>query len=104
MPAPEQTPVVEEGLLQATQETSTSPGMEPETTATTILASVKEQELQFQRLTRELEVERQIVANQLERCRLGAESPSIASTSSTEKSFPWRSPVSVAIMVSPLLT
>ncbi|XP_075286145.1 plakophilin-4 isoform X3 [Opisthocomus hoazin] len=91
MPAPEQTPVVEEGLPQTTQETSTGPGVEPETTATTILASVKEQELQFQRLTRELEVERQIVANQLERCRLGAESPSIASTSSTEKSFPWRS-------------
>ncbi|NWS69798.1 PKP4 protein, partial [Crotophaga sulcirostris] len=91
MPAPEQPPMVEEGLLQTTQETSTGPGMEPETTATTILASVKEQELQFQRLTRELEVERQIVANQLERCRLGAESPSVASTSSTEKSFPWRS-------------
>ncbi|XP_061860573.1 plakophilin-4 isoform X3 [Colius striatus] len=91
MPAPEQTPMVEEGLPQTTQEASTGPGMEPETTATTILASVKEQELQFQRLTRELEVERQIVANQLERCRLGAESPSIASTSSTEKSFPWRS-------------
>ncbi|CAM2100446.1 unnamed protein product [Caretta caretta] len=91
MPAPEQTPLVEEGLQQTTQETSTGPGMEPETTATTILASVKEQELQFQRLTRELEVERQIVASQLERCRLGAESPSIASTSSTEKSFPWRS-------------
>nr|XP_013800605.1 PREDICTED: plakophilin-4 isoform X2 [Apteryx mantelli mantelli] len=91
MPAPEQTPMVEEGLPQTAQETSTGPGMEPETTATTILASVKEQELQFQRLTRELEVERQIVANQLERCRLGAESPSIASTSSTEKSFPWRS-------------
>ncbi|NWU65892.1 PKP4 protein, partial [Pterocles burchelli] len=91
MPAPEQTPMVEEGLPQTTQETSPGPGMEPETTATTILASVKEQELQFQRLTRELEVERQIVANQLERCRLGAESPSIASTSSTEKSFPWRS-------------
>ncbi|NXJ92261.1 PKP4 protein, partial [Corythaixoides concolor] len=91
MPAPEQTPMVEEGLPRTTQETSTGPGMEPETTATTILASVKEQELQFQRLTRELEVERQIVANQLERCRLGAESPSIASTSSTEKSFPWRS-------------
>ncbi|NXD43377.1 PKP4 protein, partial [Copsychus sechellarum] len=90
MPAPEQSPMVEEGL-QTAQETSTGPGMEPETTATTILASVKEQELQFQRLTRELEVERQIVANQLERCRLGAESPSIASTSSTEKSFPWRS-------------
>ncbi|KAM9123273.1 plakophilin-4 isoform 5-T5 [Pangshura tecta] len=91
MPAPEQTPLVEEGLQQTTQETSKGPGMEPETTATTILASVKEQELQFQRLTRELEVERQIVASQLERCRLGAESPSIASTSSTEKSFPWRS-------------
>ncbi|XP_074858134.1 plakophilin-4 isoform X2 [Carettochelys insculpta] len=91
MPAPEQTPLVEEGMQQTTQETATGPGMEAETTATTILASVKEQELQFQRLTRELEVERQIVASQLERCRLGAESPSIASTSSTEKSFPWRS-------------
>lgn len=41
---------------------------------------LESQELQFQRLTRELEVERQIVASQLERCRLGAESPSIAST------------------------
>nr|XP_003478731.1 plakophilin-4 isoform X1 [Cavia porcellus]XP_005007734.1 plakophilin-4 isoform X1 [Cavia porcellus]XP_012997844.1 plakophilin-4 isoform X1 [Cavia porcellus]XP_012997845.1 plakophilin-4 isoform X1 [Cavia porcellus] len=92
MPAPEQASLVEEGQLQTHQEAaSTGPGMEPETTATTILASVKEQELQFQRLTRELEVERQIVASQLERCRLGAESPSIASTSSTEKSFPWRS-------------
>ncbi|XP_071417983.1 plakophilin-4 [Pithys albifrons albifrons] len=91
MPAPEQSPLVEEMLPQPAQEVPTGPGMEPEATATTILASVKEQELQFQRLTRELEVERQIVANQLERCRLGAESPSIASTSSTEKSFPWRS-------------
>lgn len=35
--------MVEEGLPQTAQETSTSPGMEPETTATTILASVKEQ-------------------------------------------------------------
>ncbi|XP_045154061.1 plakophilin-4 [Echinops telfairi] len=92
MPAPEQASLVEEGQPQTHQEaTSPGPGMEPETTATTLLASVKEQELQFQRLTRELEVERQIVASQLERCRLGAESPSIASTSSTEKSFPWRS-------------
>uniref|UniRef100_A0A2K5HDX5 Plakophilin 4 n=1 Tax=Colobus angolensis palliatus TaxID=336983 RepID=A0A2K5HDX5_COLAP len=82
MPAPEQASLVEEGQPQTRQEAaSTGPGMEPETTATTILASVKEQELQFQRLTRELEVERQIVASQLERCRLGAESPSIASTS-----------------------
>ncbi|KAM9249681.1 plakophilin-4 isoform 5-T5 [Dugong dugon] len=92
MPAPEQASLVEEGQPQTCQEAaSTGPGMEPETTATTILASVKEQELQFQRLTQELEVERQIVASQLERCRLGAESPSIASTSSTEKSLPWRS-------------
>ncbi|KAM9664373.1 plakophilin-4 isoform 11-T13 [Trichechus inunguis] len=92
MPAPEQASLVEEGQPQTRQEAaSTGPGMESETTATTILASVKEQELQFQRLTQELEVERQIVASQLERCRLGAESPSIASTSSTEKSFPWRS-------------
>ncbi|XP_051565742.1 plakophilin-4-like isoform X2 [Myxocyprinus asiaticus] len=48
-------------------------------------------ELQFERLTRELEVERQIVANQLERCRLGSESPGAASGSSSEKSLPWRS-------------
>uniref|UniRef100_A0A3Q2YJU9 Plakophilin 4 n=1 Tax=Hippocampus comes TaxID=109280 RepID=A0A3Q2YJU9_HIPCM len=39
-------------------------------------------ELQFERLTRELEVERQIVANQLERCRLGAESPGAGSSRS----------------------
>ncbi|XP_058048258.1 plakophilin-4 isoform X6 [Ahaetulla prasina] len=90
MPAPEQIPL-EDGLQLTNQESSANPAMETEATATTILASVKEQELQFQRLTRELEVERQIVASQLERCRLGAESPSIASTSSTEKSFPWRS-------------
>ncbi|RXN34645.1 catenin delta-2-like protein [Labeo rohita] len=30
-------------------------------------------ELQFERLTRELEAERQIVATQLERCKLGSE-------------------------------
>ncbi|XP_073401766.1 plakophilin-4 isoform X4 [Dendrobates tinctorius] len=91
MPAPEQTPMMEEGLQKAHQDAPSTTGVEPESTATNILASVKEQELQFERLTRELEVERQIVANQLERCRLGAESPSIASVSSTEKSFPWRS-------------
>uniref|UniRef100_A0A8C2CX72 Plakophilin 4 n=1 Tax=Cyprinus carpio TaxID=7962 RepID=A0A8C2CX72_CYPCA len=39
------------------------------------------EELQFERLTRELEEERQIVANQLERCRLGAESPGAVSDS-----------------------
>uniref|UniRef100_A0A668A684 Plakophilin 4 n=1 Tax=Myripristis murdjan TaxID=586833 RepID=A0A668A684_9TELE len=68
MPAPEQSPVTEEGLLLTIREGSTGHNMEPDNTANNILASVKEQELQFERLTRELEVERQIVANQLERC------------------------------------
>uniref|UniRef100_A0A5F8GFI1 Uncharacterized protein n=1 Tax=Monodelphis domestica TaxID=13616 RepID=A0A5F8GFI1_MONDO len=56
MPAPEQTPLVEEGLQQTSAEACTDPGREPESTATSILASVREQhELQFQRLTREPE-------------------------------------------------
>lgn len=37
------------------------------------------QELQFERLTRELEAERQIVASQLERCKLGSETGSMSS-------------------------
>uniref|UniRef100_A0A6Q2ZBL1 Catenin (cadherin-associated protein), delta 2b n=1 Tax=Esox lucius TaxID=8010 RepID=A0A6Q2ZBL1_ESOLU len=37
------------------------------------------QELQFERLTRELEAERQIVATQLERCKLGSETGSMSS-------------------------
>ncbi|TMS11718.1 Plakophilin-4 [Larimichthys crocea] len=61
------------------------------TTTNNLLASVKEQELQFERLTRELEEERQIVASQLERCMLGADSPAGDSSSSSEKSFAWRS-------------
>ncbi|KAJ7423890.1 hypothetical protein WISP_31534 [Willisornis vidua] len=36
-------------------------------------------ELQFERLTRELEAERQIVASQLERCKLGSETGSMSS-------------------------
>ncbi|KAM9803576.1 plakophilin-4-like isoform X2 [Syngnathus typhle] len=90
MPVPEQSPVMEEGLLLTSRGHSTGRGMEPNNTANNILASVKEQELQFERLTRELEVERQIVANQLERCRLGADSPGAGSSSSSEKSLPWR--------------
>ncbi|KAM6978477.1 plakophilin-4 isoform 3-T3 [Tautogolabrus adspersus] len=90
MPAPEQSPVTEEGLLLTIRDRSTGRNMEAENTANNILASVKEQELQFERLTRELEVERQIVANQLERCRLGDESPGAGSSSSSEKSLPWR--------------
>ncbi|XP_038141530.1 plakophilin-4-like isoform X2 [Cyprinodon tularosa] len=90
MPAPEQSPVTEEGLLLTIHNSSAGRKMEADSTANNILASVKEQELQFERLTRELEVERQIVANQLERCRLGAESPGAGSSSSSDKSLPWR--------------
>ncbi|XP_077392104.1 plakophilin-4 isoform X2 [Festucalex cinctus] len=90
MPVPDQSPVMEEGLLLTSRSRSTGRSVEPNATANNILASVKEQELQFERLTRELEVERQIVANQLERCRLGAESPGAGSSSSSEKSLPWR--------------
>ncbi|XP_022074216.1 plakophilin-4 isoform X1 [Acanthochromis polyacanthus] len=90
MPAPEQSPVTEEGLLLTIRDSPTGRNMQADNTANNILASVKEQELQFERLTRELEVERQIVANQLERCRLGAESPGAGSSSSSEKSLPWR--------------
>uniref|UniRef100_A0A665VZC6 Plakophilin 4 n=1 Tax=Echeneis naucrates TaxID=173247 RepID=A0A665VZC6_ECHNA len=88
--SPEQSPVTEEGLLPTIRNSSAGCNMEGDSTANNILASVKEQELQFERLTRELEVERQIVANQLERCRLGAESPGAGSSSSSEKSLPWR--------------
>uniref|UniRef100_A0A1A8Q543 Plakophilin 4 n=2 Tax=Nothobranchius rachovii TaxID=451742 RepID=A0A1A8Q543_9TELE len=63
----------------------------PLDTTTNLLASVKEQELQFERLTRELEEERQIVASQLEKCMLGADSPPGDSSSSSEKSYAWRS-------------
>ncbi|XP_059417361.1 plakophilin-4-like [Carassius carassius] len=86
MPAPKPSPGTQEGAVPALH------SMESDSTATTnILDSVKEQELQFERLTRELEVERQIVANQLERCRLSSESPGAASGGSSEMSFPWRS-------------
>uniref|UniRef100_A0AAQ4PAT9 Catenin delta 2 n=1 Tax=Gasterosteus aculeatus aculeatus TaxID=481459 RepID=A0AAQ4PAT9_GASAC len=62
---------------------------ETETTSS-ILASVKEQELQFERLTRELEAERQIVATQLERCKLGSDAGSMSSISSADEQFRWR--------------
>ncbi|XP_060786359.1 plakophilin-4-like isoform X1 [Neoarius graeffei] len=90
MPAPKQSPVSEEGILLSIKDQLSNHSMETESTANNILASVKEQELQFERLTRELEVERQIVANQLERCRLGAESPENESGSSSERSLHWR--------------
>ncbi|XP_061411928.1 catenin delta-2-like [Lethenteron reissneri] len=59
--------------------------------ASLILASVKEQELQFERLTRELEAEHHSVASQLQRCRLDSEAGSASSVSSNEEAFHWRS-------------
>uniref|UniRef100_A0A8C6KXW0 Catenin (cadherin-associated protein), delta 2b n=1 Tax=Nothobranchius furzeri TaxID=105023 RepID=A0A8C6KXW0_NOTFU len=65
-------------MLSPVLNASIGDGSESETTSA-ILASVKEQELQFERLTRELEAERQIVASQLERCKLGSETGSMTS-------------------------
>uniref|UniRef100_A0A673IU83 Plakophilin-4-like n=1 Tax=Sinocyclocheilus rhinocerous TaxID=307959 RepID=A0A673IU83_9TELE len=80
MPTPRQSPVEEREVLSG-EGRSNNNNMATDATTTNLLASVKEQELQFERLTRELEEERQIVANQLERCRLGAESPDAVSDS-----------------------
>ncbi|XP_074061446.1 catenin delta-2 isoform X2 [Macrotis lagotis] len=90
MPVPEQPSSSEKtSSLSPVLNTSNGDGSETETTSA-ILASVKEQELQFERLTRELEAERQIVASQLERCKLGSETGSMSSISSTEEQFHWQ--------------
>lgn len=57
-----------------------------------ILQSVKEQEAQFEQLSREIEAERECVANQLERCKLGSETASLTSAGSADDSFQWRPP------------
>uniref|UniRef100_A0A3P8X2X4 Catenin (cadherin-associated protein), delta 2b n=1 Tax=Cynoglossus semilaevis TaxID=244447 RepID=A0A3P8X2X4_CYNSE len=75
-------------MLSPVLNTSNGDSSESETTSA-ILASVKEQELQFERLTRELEAERQIVASQLERCKLGSETGSMTSISSADEKFRW---------------
>ncbi|EHH54158.1 Delta-catenin, partial [Macaca fascicularis] len=91
MPVPDQPSSASEktSSLSPGLNTSNGDGSETETTSA-ILASVKEQELQFERLTRELEAERQIVASQLERCKLGSETGSMSS-SSAEEQFHWQS-------------
>ncbi|XP_053322271.1 catenin delta-2 isoform X2 [Spea bombifrons] len=90
MPVPDQPSCSEKSnTLSPVMNTSNGDGSETETTSA-ILASVKEQELQFERLTRELEAERQIVASQLERCKLGSETGSMSSISSTEEQFRWQ--------------
>ncbi|XP_048122083.1 catenin delta-2 isoform X2 [Alosa alosa] len=89
MPVPEQPSDAEKSappnpVLSA----SNGDGSEKETTSA-ILASVKEQELQFERLTRELEAERQIVATQLERCKLGTETAGMSNISSSDEQYRW---------------
>ncbi|XP_023777952.1 catenin delta-2 [Cyanistes caeruleus] len=90
MPVPDQPSSSDKtSSLSPVLNTSNGDGSETETTSA-ILASVKEQELQFERLTRELEAERQIVASQLERCKLGSETGSMSSISSAEEQFHWQ--------------
>uniref|UniRef100_A0A8C9VLW3 Catenin delta 2 n=1 Tax=Scleropages formosus TaxID=113540 RepID=A0A8C9VLW3_SCLFO len=89
MPVPDQASDSEKtAMLSPVLNASNGDGSETETTSA-ILASVKEQELQFERLTRELEAERQIVASQLERCKLGSETGSMSSISSADDQFRW---------------
>ncbi|XP_026093847.1 catenin delta-2-like isoform X1 [Carassius auratus] len=90
MPVPEQSAKAENAtMLSPGLNASNDDGSETETTSA-ILASVKEQELQFERLTRELEAERQIVATQLERCKLGSETGgSMSSISSGDEQYRW---------------
>ncbi|XP_072544187.1 catenin delta-2b isoform X1 [Salminus brasiliensis] len=89
MPVPDQASDIENSsMLSPVLNASNGDGSETETTSA-ILASVKEQELQFERLTRELEAERQIVATQLERCKLGSETGSVSSISSADEKFRW---------------
>ncbi|XP_040922287.1 catenin delta-2 [Toxotes jaculatrix] len=89
MPVPEQPAEQEKGaMVPPVMPASNGDRSETETTSS-ILASVKEQELQFERLTRELEAERQIVATQLERCKLGSEACSMSNISSTDEQFRW---------------
>ncbi|XP_073486798.1 catenin delta-2 isoform X2 [Aquarana catesbeiana] len=90
MPVPDQPSCSEKSSsLSPVMNTTNGDGSETETTSA-ILASVKEQELQFERLTRELEAERQIVASQLERCKLGSETGSMSSISSMDEQFRWQ--------------
>uniref|UniRef100_A0A672IMN2 Catenin delta 2 n=1 Tax=Salarias fasciatus TaxID=181472 RepID=A0A672IMN2_SALFA len=91
MPVPDQPAEQEKGaMVPPVMPASNGDRSEAETTSS-ILASVKEQELQFERLTRELEAERQIVATQLERCKLGSEAGSMSSISSADEQFRWNS-------------
>lgn len=62
-----------------------------EDSAANLLRSVRQQEAQFEMLSRELEEERRNVAQQLEKCKYGSETASVSSMgSSTDESFVWR--------------
>ncbi|XP_068199924.1 catenin delta-2 isoform X3 [Antennarius striatus] len=89
MPVPDQPAEQEKGAMVAPVMPASNGDRSDTETTSSILASVKEQELQFERLTRELEAERQIVATQLERCKLGSEAGSMSSISSTDEQFRW---------------
>uniref|UniRef100_A0A8C2Z3H3 Catenin delta 2 n=1 Tax=Cyclopterus lumpus TaxID=8103 RepID=A0A8C2Z3H3_CYCLU len=89
MPVPEQPAEQEKGAMVAPVTPASNGDRSEAETTSSILASVKEQELQFERLTRELEAERQIVATQLERCKLGSEAGSMSSISSADEQFRW---------------
>eukprot|EP00063_Salmo_salar_P062343 XP_014037178.1 PREDICTED: catenin delta-2-like isoform X2 [Salmo salar] len=90
MPVPDQPSEQGASLLSPGLPSSNGDGSDGTETTSAILASVKEQELQFERLTRELEAERQIVATQLERCKLGSETGgSMSSISSVDEQFRW---------------
>ncbi|XP_016887134.1 catenin delta-2 isoform X1 [Cynoglossus semilaevis] len=89
MPVPEQPVEQEKGAMVPPVMPAASVDRSETETTSSILASVKEQELQFERLTRELEAERQIVATQLERCKVGSEGGSMSSISSTDEQFRW---------------
>ncbi|XP_072045072.1 uncharacterized protein [Amphiura filiformis] len=77
-------------LIYAFHEANQDLRSEPNTPAANILRSVREQEAQFEKLTRELEVERRTVADQLDRVRYGSETASLKSISTTDDSFSWR--------------
>uniref|UniRef100_A0A8C5GYV1 Catenin delta-2-like n=1 Tax=Gouania willdenowi TaxID=441366 RepID=A0A8C5GYV1_GOUWI len=91
MPVPDQPAEQEKGAMVPPVIPSSNGDRSETETTSSILASVKEQELQFERLTRELEAERQIVATQLERCKLGSEAGSMSSISSADEQFRWNS-------------
>lgn len=67
---------------------SGSQGYDEDETSASILASVREQEEQFAKLTKEIEAERNTVTKQLQRSHNYA--ASLESISDTEESFPWR--------------